>query len=187
MEIYVVRHTKVTVGRETCYGQTDVAVAESFLEEAAAIKKLLPNNFDAVYCSPLTRCKLLATELAHESVIFDARLKEMHFGDWENKKWNDIDQQNLNEWMQDYVTINAPGGENLGELYKRIEQFLERLISLQHEKILIVCHAGVIRCMWTYILKMPLKNMFKIPIGFGEIFVFNLDADEDFNVITRKC
>lgn len=66
MKIVLVRHTSVGVRKGTCYGWSDVPLAESFPEEAqrtyetlrALVGKdenasTLNNCFDAVYCSPL--------------------------------------------------------------------------------------------------------------------------------------
>jgi len=46
MEVYIIRHTKVAVENGICYGQTDVALADSFQEELAVLKSQLPNDFD---------------------------------------------------------------------------------------------------------------------------------------------
>ncbi len=186
MQIFVTRHTKVIVGRETCYGQTNVALANSFKEEAVAIKEKLPNDFDAVFCSTLERCKLLATEMQLENVQHDERLIEFNFGNWENKLWNDIDQEALNTWMQDFVNIPTPNGENVLALYERVASFLDEMRGKKHKKILLVTHAGVIRCMWSYLLEMPVKNIFKIPVGFGEIFVFNLGEARVMDAVKQK-
>jgi alpha-ribazole phosphatase len=186
MQIFVTRHTKVQVGRETCYGQTNVALADSFAEEAATIKEKLPADFDAVYCSTLDRCKVLATALQLENVLHDERLIEFNFGDWENKLWNDLDQEELNTWMQDFVNLPTPNGENVLALYERVSIFLEEMRSKKYEKVLLVTHAGVIRCIWSYLLEMPIKNMFKIPVGFGEIFVFNLGKGRVMDAIKEK-
>jgi alpha-ribazole phosphatase len=186
MQIFVTRHTKVVAGRETCYGQTNVPLANSFTEEAAEIKEKLPTDFDAVYCSTLDRCKILATEMQLENVQHDDRLIEFNFGDWENKLWNDLDQKELDTWMQDFVNLPTPNGENVLALYERVSSFLEEMRSKNYKKILIVTHAGVIRCIWSYLLEMPVKNMFKIPVGFGEIFVFNLGVEKSFDAIKQK-
>lgn len=54
MELTMIRHTSVDVPKGTCYGQSDVALASTFLEEAAAVKeKLLSDSFDTVYCLSL--------------------------------------------------------------------------------------------------------------------------------------
>jgi alpha-ribazole phosphatase len=186
MQIFVTRHTKVQAGRETCYGQTNVPLANSFIEEAAALKDKLPLDFDAVFCSTLDRCKVLATELQLDNVQHDERLIEFNFGDWENKLWNDLDQEALNTWMQDFVNLPTPNGENVLALYERVSSFLNEMRTKKYEKVLLVTHAGVIRCIWSYLLEMPVKNMFKIPVGFGEIFIFNLGKEKDFDAVIQK-
>ncbi len=186
MQIFVTRHTKVLAGRETCYGQTNVPLAESFVEEALAIKEKLPTDFDAIFCSTLDRCKVLATEMQLKNIQHDERLIEFNFGDWENKLWNDLDQTELNTWMNDFVNLPAPNGENILTLYERVSSFLDEMRSKNHKKVLLITHAGVIRCIWSYLLEMPLKNMFKIPVGFGEIFVFDLGKDVARDVIKMK-
>lgn len=186
MQIFVTRHTKVLAGRETCYGQTNVPLAETFIDEAAEIKAKLPNDFNAVFCSTLERCKMLATEMQLENVQHDDRLVEFNFGDWENKLWNDLDQTELNTWMQDFVNLPTPNGENVKALYERVTSFLEEMRSKKYEKVLLVTHAGVIRCIWSYLLEMPVKNMFKIPVGFGEIFIFNLGDEKNVDSIKQK-
>lgn len=186
MQIFVIRHTKVLAGRETCYGQTNVPLAETFAEEAAEIKAKLPNDFDAIFCSTLERCKVLALEMQLENVQHDEALKEFNFGDWENKLWNDIDPNELNIWMEDFVNLPTPNGENVLALYNRVAHFLDEMRSQNYEKVLLVTHAGVIRCIWSYLLEMPVKNMFKIPVGFGEILIFNLGKEKVMDSIKEK-
>jgi len=185
MEIYVIRHTPVLVGKDTCYGQTDVSLADTFLEDVEQFKKQLPTNFNAVYSSPLQRCKDLATELKLENVLFDSSLIEMNFGDWENQKWDEINQVDLNHWMNDFVNIKTPNGENLLELFERVKSFFDKLRRQYYERVLIVTHAGVIRCLWAYLLDIPLQNIFKIPVGHNEIFICNLTENITTDSIKR--
>jgi alpha-ribazole phosphatase len=186
MEIHVIRHTSVASGKELCYGQYDVVLADTFSEEVVEIKGKLSNDFDAIYCSPLLRCKILAESLHLPNIIYENDLKEINFGSWENIKWNDINQEELGFWMEDFVNRSPPEGEKLIELYKRVESFLDQLSSRSLDKVLIISHAGVIRCMWSYILEVPLANIFKIPIGHGELFTFNLDKNKPFTKIKQK-
>ena len=110
MEVYIIRHTPVAVGKDTCYGQSDVSLSETFIQDLAYYKKELPTDFDIVYCSPLKRCKELAAGLECNNVEFENLLMEMNFGDWENQKWNDINQKELNSWMLDFVNVKTPNG-----------------------------------------------------------------------------
>jgi alpha-ribazole phosphatase len=185
MEIYIIRHTKVAVGRETCYGQTNVPLAETFSEEVAQFKADLPNDFDAVFSSPLQRTTVLAQALNYGDISFDSNLMEMNFGEWENKKWNDINPDELNTWMNDFVNQKTPNGENLKDVFERLKSFFDTLRQQTHKKVLVVTHAGIIRCIWAYILEIPLQNIFKIPVGHNEIFVLKLSPDKKTDQIKR--
>jgi len=185
MEVYVIRHTPVAVGKDTCYGQTNVPLADTFLEDVEQYSKQLPTDFDAVFCSPQQRCKDLTTELKLENISFDNALMEMNFGNWENKKWNDIDQENLNIWMTNFVNVKTPNGENLLELFERVKLFFSNLRKQSYERVLIVTHAGVIRCLWAYLLDIPLQNIFKIPVGHNEIFICKLTDNAMTDSIKR--
>jgi alpha-ribazole phosphatase len=185
MEIYVVRHTQVAV-KDTCYGQSNVPLADTFTSEAAKYKNDLPDKFDAVFCSPLERCKHLSNALNYDNVIFENALMEMNFGDWEGKKWNDIEQAKLDVWMNDFEHEKTPNGENLLELFDRVRLFLDNLRQQKFDKVLLITHAGVIRCIWAYLLEIPLQNIFKLPVGHNEVFICNLMNDKLSESITRK-
>jgi len=185
MEIYIIRHTKVAVEKGICYGQTDVALADSFQEELAVLKNQLPNDFDQVFSSPLSRCKILAEPFSSE-IIYDDRLKEMYFGDWELQSWNDIPTGEIQPWYDDFVSVSTPNGENFEGLYHRYTSFLEELRTKDYKKVLIVTHGGIIRSTWTYLLDIPLRNAFKIPIDFGEVFHFHLGEKKEEDYIIQK-
>lgn len=184
MEIFVIRHTQVAV-RDTCYGQSNVPLADTFLQEAAKYKNNLPEDFDAVFCSPLERCKDLANALNLQNIIFETALMEMNFGDWENQKWNDIEQAKLDIWMNDFTNEKPPNGENLLEVFDRVKVFSDSLRQQNFNKVLLITHAGIIRCFWAYLLEIPLQNIFKIPVGHNEILKFDLTNDAITDCIRR--
>jgi alpha-ribazole phosphatase len=185
MEVYIIRHTPVALGKDTCYGQSNVPLADTFLQDIEQYKVELPKEFDVVYCSPLNRCKELATALQFEKIVYENALMEMNFGDWENIKWNDLNQTELNNWMTDFVKIKTPNGENLVELFARVKVFADRLRKKEHKKVLLITHAGVIRCLWAYLLDIPLQNIFKIPVGHNEIFICNMTKNPSTDSIKR--
>lgn len=185
MEVYVIRHTPVAISKDTCYGQSNVPLADTFLQDIEQYKNELPKDFDIVYCSPLNRCKELAAALQFDNIVYENALMEMNFGDWENKKWNDLNQTELNNWMTDFVKIKTPNGENLVELFERVKVFADRLRNQEHKKVLLITHAGVIRCLWAYLLDTPLQNIFKIPVGHNEIFICKLTNNSNTDNIKR--
>ena len=144
MEIILIRHTTPDIKKGICYGQSNIGVTNTFEEEANLIKKeLLHNSSKTIYfSSPLNRCKLLAKELS-DKIIYDNRLKELNFGDWELKKWNDIDKEELDIWMKDFVHVKTTNGESYIELQTRTVQFINEIKQLDAERIVVITHAGL--------------------------------------------
>src|SRR5690606_27071455 len=152
-------------------------VSDSFEKEFLELKQRLPMDFDAVYSSPLSRCMQLAKQFSKE-IITDNRLKEMHFGDWELKLWNDIPLTDIQPWYDDFVTIPTPNGESFQDLYTRCYFSLDELRRQKHQKVLIVALVLIIRIIWTYLLQVPLENVIKIPVGLKELFHFHLGKNK---------
>lgn len=187
MEIYVIRHTPVKVEKDTCYGQSDVQLADTFQKDIQYYLDNLPSDFDIVYCSPLSRCKKVAKALKLENIIYEKSLMEMNFGDWESKKWDEIEQKSLQKWMNDFVHTPAPQGENLSQVFHRVELFMNLLRKRENQKVLLITHAGIIRCLWAYLLQIPLESIFKLPVNYQEIFIFHLGKNETLDMIKRTC
>ena len=169
MEIYLIRHTTPSVAHDICYGQSDIALADSFPEEWQTLRKKLPEHFDAVYSSPLKRCQLLAERLNGTEVQYDERLLELDFGGWEMKSWNAINQEELNFWMDNFVEQKTPGGESFHELLVRVTALLKDLEKNPLDTIALVTHGGVIRTIIAHILGMPLQNAFQLRLDCGGV------------------
>ncbi|TDS53825.1 histidine phosphatase family protein [Myroides indicus] len=185
MEVYVIRHTPVDAPKGICYGQTDLSLLDTYREDLAVVKQQIPADINCIITSPLQRCTLLAKEFNPSSAT-DKRLMEMNFGDWEMEFWNNINAEQLKIWMSNIENICAPNGENLTQVYSRAASFLEDLRNKNYSKVLIITHAGIIRCFWTYLLQIPLQNTFKIPIGYGEVFSFFLGKNPKDDFIVSK-
>ncbi len=169
MEIYLVRHTTPNIEKGICYGQSDIGITDSFTSEVEKIHLEIPiPEISTIYSSPLQRCKLLA-QTFNKPTIFDDRLKEMDFGDWELIDWNNIDENQLKPWMDDFVTTRVPNGESYVILQERILNFFYELNHISDEKIIIVSHAGPIRALLSSIRKVDLKDSFSIKVDYGEV------------------
>lgn len=175
MEIILVRHTTPDIEKGVCYGQTDIGIADTFLEEIKPILKEVPvNNKQTIYySSPLQRCKLLAAQIS-DAFVFDNRLKELDFGDWELKKWDDINKQELDIWMNDFVNIATSNGESYVDLHTRTVSFLNEIQALKKERVVIVTHAGVIRSLWAYTNNVSLENSFELKLDYGQVITLNV-------------
>jgi alpha-ribazole phosphatase len=181
MEIYLIRHTKPKVGKGICYGQTDLEIDEtSFEQELNFISKNLPKDIEKIFSSPLKRCGQLAEKLKVDFST-DKRLMELNFGDWENKNWNEIDKTQLNEWMQDFVNISPPNGENYKDLHLRTESYINDVLKTDLQKIAIITHAGNIRSFLSFVLSLPLENSFRIRLDYATVVVVTMNESENFN------
>ncbi len=171
MILHLIRHTKVNVEAGICYGQKDVELQETYPEELELVKNNIANlKFDAIYSSPLTRAKTLATDLFGDAAVIDDRLMELNFGDWEGKAWDEIKDPFLDKWMEDFVNKKCSNGESFVMLHQRVEEFLNELKDLKHEHVAIVTHGGVIRTIQAIHKKIELKEAFnEAPANFGEL------------------
>ena len=168
MKIYLIRHTTPSVEKGTCYGQADLDVTENFHAEAELIKQYLPENIQTVYASPLQRCSKLARHLfPSHNINFHDELKEINCGEWELQKWDDIPQELMIPWMNDFVNVRIPGGESYLDLFARTTTIFQT-IAEKKETAAIVSHAGVLRSILSRLTNTALIdsfNVFKLQYG----------------------
>lgn len=167
--IYLIRHTKPDVKQGMCYGWTDLDVNSTFEKELAIIKEKT-EDFSSYkfFSSPLLRCKRLAKALAKgNDILFDDRLKELNFGDWEGTLWDDIHFEKVQTWSEDFIKNKVPGGESFQDLLDRVSEFWED-INL-NDNIVIVAHDGVLRAITYLLLKMEKSNIFRIELEYGAV------------------
>ncbi|MFY7839096.1 MAG: alpha-ribazole phosphatase [Lacibacter sp.] len=177
-EIYLIRHTTPAVEKGTCYGQADLDVTESFLEEAALIKEHLPAHIQNVYSSPLQRCSKLAQHLfPSHNISFHDDLKEINCGEWELKKWDDLPKEDVMPWMNDFVNVRIPGGESYLDLLARTTTLFEK-IALQKEHAAIVSHGGVLRSILSHLTDTALIDSFNVfKLQYGCVVKLSLQED----------
>lgn len=171
MKVYLIRHTSVDVPQGITYGFTDVPLRPTFEAEAAKTRSNLAHlNFDQVYCSPLSRCRRLAEACGFPSPIFDARLKELNFGEWEMLPWEKIAADSRsNVWFSDWIHTPAPGGESLKDQYNRLSSFLDELRTRPYHNVAIFAHSGILTCARVYAGEYTLKEAFEHVTPYGGI------------------
>ncbi len=184
MEIYLVRHTTPDIEKGICYGQSDIGLTDTFQSEFETLRKELPEDLSAykIYSSPLKRCASLAEQL-NANLITDERLKELNFGDWELKAWNDIPEKEINPWMKDFVNVKTTNGESYTELSNRVLDFFKS-VTLDSKNTIVVSHAGAIRAFLADVLHIDLKDSFNIKINYGDCFHLRYENNA-FQLITE--
>jgi alpha-ribazole phosphatase len=170
MDIYLIRHTRTATETGLCYGRTDVDLSPCFSDDMAVLQQKLPelSGGCAVFSSPLTRCMQLAETLS-VNVTADDRLLELNFGQWEGRRFDEIESDSLRQWTGNFVEIAPPGGESFTDLVERIGDFWQELLQRPYEQVLIVTHAGAIRALLARVLDLPLANAFQLRIDPGSV------------------
>ena len=177
MELYLIRHTSVDVPAGYSYGQTDVPLRDSFETEAETVKKGLQLiSADKVYTSPLSRCVRLASYCGFEDAWKDDRIKELNFGSWEMKSWDELSSDPRSEaWFNDWINVPAPSGESLQDQYTRVSHFLNEIRESDLQKVCIFAHGGVLTCARVYAGEYDLKEAFKNVPSYGTVIRLELD------------
>jgi len=129
-------------------------------------------SFDTIATSPMKRCSEFADYISKKSKISYSIIedfKEIGFGDWQGKTSHQIGEEVVERFKNDPINNPVNNAENLYDFQTRvIKSYLEIIENLNSEnKILIIAHAGVIRVIKSYILKLPIEKMFTICIKPG--------------------
>lgn len=169
MQLFLIRHPRPLIDASVCYGQLDVE-AEAPQALAARLRPLLPAG-TPVLASPLRRTRALAQAL-HPRPLFDRRLMEIDFGQWEGQRWEQIGRQSLDAWAADLLHFVPPGGESAAMLQGRV---IDCLAGLRGPRVALVTHAGVIRCALGHWLQLPVGEWSQLALDFGSITLLEVE------------
>ncbi|MDR1259282.1 MAG: alpha-ribazole phosphatase [Tannerellaceae bacterium] len=175
MKITLIRHTSVDVRQGICYGQTDVPLRDTFETEAAEVAdRLKGERFDKVFTSPLTRCVRLADYCGYSGAVRDDRLKELNFGRWEMQPFDEIKDPVMQQWLDDYFNVAAPGGESFRMQLERLSAFFDELKPDAPGHVGVFAHGGILTCAQLYSGDIGLEEAFSVLPPYGGIVTIYL-------------
>lgn len=156
VRLLLIRHAATAAAdRKLLVGSTDVPASEAGLGEVARLPAVLRRfSPEAWYCSPLRRARQTAARLREADLrapefIVDRRLREIDFGRWELKSFQEIaaaEPEAVRSWLE-FDNFVFPGGEAIRSFEERINGFLADLHRSGAGEIGVVTHGGVIRVM----------------------------------------
>lgn len=173
ISLYLIRHGETLWNRDRRFqGHTDVDLSEQGVWQARRLsRKLQPVTFAAIYASDLSRAVATARPMAAERnlpVETTASLREIHFGDWEGKRFEDIMTQDPcrgRQWFRDPGGTSIPGGESDDAVSRRIREFLSELTRKHEgETVALVSHGGLIRYILMEALGLPRQLFWRLEI-----------------------
>ena len=144
---------------DTCFsgkyiGSFDVPLSAKGLQQIKKIRSfILLQKIEKVFCSPMLRCLQTFEQLAlslSAPVNLEENLREINFGRWEGKSFKEIvetDPDLVDQWSKGYANFTFPEGENIAHFIQRVEQIKSQILSINHHRILVISHGGVIRSM----------------------------------------
>jgi broad specificity phosphatase PhoE len=157
---YLMRHGTPAATRPGVYlGATNPPLspeATAAVERAAA--RLAGRGVGRMVASPLLRARQTADLAAARlslPVLEDPRLREIDFGRFEGKTWNEVAAEfpeDASRWERDPGRFVFPGGEGVEAFARRVNAFADEWSAARRDgNELIVAHGGTIRlllCRW---------------------------------------
>ncbi len=169
MNLYLVRHTPVNLNSKICYGQLDLEADSSFSEHCSRLLPLFQTlKNSTAYVSPLRRCTSMAKYFYKEFNLIED-LKEINFGDWEGKSWDEIPRHQIDQWAINVCDYSPLNGESLREMNFRVLHFMKNVEAEDIESIVLFTHAGPIRSILAHYMQLDLENTLKIHVDFSSV------------------
>ncbi len=192
--IIFVRHAEAegNVNREF-HGWTDSSITEKgHLQAQKVAQRLKDEQIDVIYSSSMKRTMQTAQYIADIKklpVIRTDKLKEINGGDWEGRKWSELEQT----WPHEYDTWEnkphihkMPNGESMEEFQQRLLKEVEYIIGNNKGKsICVVTHGTAIRSMMCYFHGCDIGEMMNTP-WYDNTSVTIIEYEEgDFRVLLK--
>lgn len=178
MDIILLRHGETVDNIKKVYSRDNTWLTDKGKAEIIAAKESLEElHYEDVYCSPFART-IETMELLSLEGMMESRIQEMDFGIFKGSTFKEISKlypKETSQWIEDPINYRIPEGENVLDVYARIEGFLEELIK-KDRNALLICHDGVIRSILSWIFDQP-EYLFRFRVDNGSITIITIDAD----------
>lgn len=170
--IFLVRHGESewnTVRR--LQGQADINLSETGRAQARALGATIRNlTPDQALTSDLRRASETAELLGFEHAAPSPRLREIDVGEWTGTPISDLSKLNdglYRRWRAG--TYTPPGGESWNDFVARSGAVVSEALQRGAERLLVVCHGGVIRALLQHFITLPPHRL--VPVGPGSLSI----------------
>lgn len=184
MDIIMIRHGESEDNIGKILSRDNTKLTEKGIIQIKRTKEYLKNySFEKVYYSPLTRTNETREHLELDG-IEETRIREINFGIFTGYKFDEFYNLYPEEsrlWIDNPNTYEIPNGESLNMVYERVKQFLEEMVQLD-EDILLVTHEGIIRIVCSWVFDNP-DYFFRFKANNGSISI--ISVDEGYKYINK--
>lgn len=171
-EIYFLRHGQSIGNKMNRFlGHTDLDLSPLGYKQAEFAAEFFKNiNIDVIFSSDLKRAFNTVKPIAQKkglAIQTSKNLREIYAGDWEYQSVSDLWEKfgdTFSVWKKDIGNAVCPNGETVSDLQKRFNSEIEKIVSQNlGKRILIATHATPIRTMLCIWKGLPLKEAKNIP------------------------
>ncbi|MGD2251642.1 MAG: histidine phosphatase family protein [Anaerolineales bacterium] len=166
VRLILIRHGETDSNLERRYtGYLDVPLNARGKRQAKALAdRLQPRPIDWIYSSDLIRARQTAEILGMATgteVRLDRRLREIHLGEWEGSRFDDIRASQPETWkrrLENPLEVHPPGGEDMASFRKRVLEALDDILRLHADQLVaIVTHGLVLSVIKLHHLGLPIE------------------------------
>jgi len=152
------------------YGYPDQGLANLGIMQAEITGEYLSKiKLDAIFSSDLIRAKQTAESILKyqevENIIVDPRLREINMGIFHTSTEDEV-KKNHPEFHQRFVMkdidFRYPSGETGEDVKIRVLNFLASIRDLSYRNIVVSCHGGVIRSIFSHFLGLKQHQRFNL-------------------------
>lgn len=170
-ELWLLRHGQTDWNIQGRYqGQADMPLNEEGLRQAReAAARFNPGVFAAVYSSDLQRARRTAEIVAARlglPVRLDARLREIHQGEWQGLLVSEIASRyegGPSRWRGSPALAIAPGGESVEQVAARLRQAADEFAAAHPgKKVLLVGHGLALATLIARARMVPLEQVYAL-------------------------
>lgn len=187
MKVIMTRHglTAGNAAKQYVGGGTDIPLSKDGRAELEKLPRY--NGVTKVYASSMKRTRQTAAILYPDAeCIAVPGFREMHFGEFEGKDWQELSGNNAYiDWIADRCESKCPGGESRGEFVDRVAAAFEKILA--HEdgsELHLVIHGGTIMALLS---RYAGRDYFSSNAKPGQHWVCELDKSDGITMAVAEA
>ncbi|MGL6106612.1 histidine phosphatase family protein [Romboutsia sp.] len=188
--LILVRHALTTDNQDNrLSGHIDSSVSKEGKIQIDKLTNYLKNiEIDKIFSTTSSRTKDTVKNIAsvkNIEIIEKDTLKEINFGDFEGVTFEEIKNNNPEEFdkmVKEGYNYKYPGGESLIETYDRVAKEIDKIISENKDNNILVCsHGGTIRNIITHLISKSYEYHWNFRVDNASVSI--LEIQDGFTVI----
>lgn len=184
--IYLIRHGETQANRDGVFrGRGEVPLSAEGLRQAEELRgHFAAIEVQRVFSSPLRRAAQTAAAcFPGRAIELQELVNNLDLGRWAGRKKKEIaaeEPELWKRWLEEPERMSFPGGESLAAVKARARHFNRLLAAAGEERIAVVSHRSVLKCLLAEALGLGNKWFWKFHLDNASVTVLLLDPVRGF-------